>query len=173
MLLALTACGYRLGQGPYVERGTKLSIPYIQGDKNGDFTNALIYAVEAKSSYRFCGGSGDRVLRVAIQEIKKEHVGWRYDIDSHEELTDVTIPQETRLVMVVIVELLDGQTYALVGGPFEIRESVEFDHDYYYSADEINVVSLGQLTDYDTAFDVSLKPLYAKISEKIVDAINF
>ena len=52
-----------------------------------------------------------------------------------------------------------------------IKASMDFDHDYYSSRHGVNIFSLGQLTDYDTAEDTVRKPLNDRLAEKIADYV--
>jgi len=61
---------------------------------------------------------------------------------------------------------------SIVLGPAQLDASVDFDHDYYYSPDGINEFSLGQLTDYDVAYDTVQRPLNQALARKVVDYLT-
>ncbi len=92
---------------------------------------------------------------------KKKEKEWSHSV----------IPTETRVEAIAEVTLIETASGCALLGPVQIRAFLDFDHDYYYSWDNVNETSLGQLTDYDAAVDGSFKPLYAILAHKIADYV--
>lgn len=82
------------------------------------------------------------------------------------------IPTETRLWAKVEIALLDNDTGNYILGPALIETNADFDHDYYLNLHGINIFSLGQLSDVDSARDAVWEPLNKAISQKIVDYVS-
>ena len=100
-----------------------------------------------------------------------ENVGFRYDRKRDDRLSHSMSPTETRVKVLAEVAVQDCCSGETVLGPARIYASVDFDHDYYYSRDGINVFSLGQVTDFDAAHDAVQSPLNRVLAQKIVDYV--
>lgn len=167
LLIALASCGYRQEGVPSFEDAPTLSIPYVEGDPDGQITKALVYQVASSGRYVYQACSGQFILRVRVIDEYDENIGFRYERNKNCKVTREIVPVETRGWIVVEVELLSaGQ---VLRGPCRLQAYTEFDHDYYTIRDRVNIFSLGQLTDVDSAEDASLTPLYRRIAEKITE----
>lgn len=170
--ILLCSCGYRWGQGEYsVVHHRTISVPYIEGDLDGEFTSALVHALSASGSFVYVPTGGDLLLRATIVNEREDDVSFRYDHTRKGRLRKSVIPDETRIIMSVDIVVLEAASGCEVVGPVRLAAEVEFDHDYYSSCGGVNVFSLGQLTDIDEARDAAHTPLYRRLSEKIVDYI--
>lgn len=172
ILLLLAGCGYRWGQGSVVSSYQTISIPYVEGDEDGSLTAAIIKQISQSGTLRYCDSGGSLSLRVKLVDTNDENVSFRYDHKKDGRLSRSVIPDETRItaeVEVAVVESVSGKT---IMGPVRLFADVDFDHDYYSSRHGINVFSLGQLTDYDEAYDAAQSPLNKRIAQKIVDFMN-
>jgi len=172
LFILLSSClGYRTGMGSHVSCYQTISIPYIQGDSDGSLTAELVRAFSRNGALSYCPSGGNLYLHATIIECTKENIGYRYQRKRSGKLTKSIIPIESRLKATVEISLLDREKNCLVMGPSRILATVDFDHDYYFSRNEINIFSLGQLSDVDTAQDAALHPLNVKLAQKIVDAV--
>lgn len=168
--LLLASCGYRQEFVPSFEDAPTLSIPYVEGDPDGEITRALIYQIAASGRYVYRAGQGDFILKVQVIDKYDENIGFRYERNKNCKVTHEIVPVETRGWIVVEVELFSSQG-KLLRGPCRLQASTEFDHDYYTIRDRVNIFSLGQLTDVDSAEDASMTPLYRRIAEKITECL--
>jgi len=148
-----------------------VSIPYIEGDREGDLTAEVIKQIEKSGSFHYVSSGGDLILDVKIKDYSNQDIGYRYDRKKHGQIKKVIIPTEARLNAFAEVILKDASTGQVVLGPSVVTASIDFDHDFYFSRHEINVFSLGQLNDIDAAQDAVMRPLNRKMAEKIVDHI--
>jgi len=165
----LFGCGYRLGQGDSLLSGRSISIPYVQGDYDGNLTAAVIKELTSSSDVRYQNELADLLLKIEVVDYDEENIGFRYDRTRHDRIKKYIIPVETRASLAARVELWEPCSGNLMLGPVIIKASIDFDHDYYSSRHGVNIFSLGQLTDIDTAEDTVRKPLNDLLAEKIAD----
>lgn len=164
-----TGCGYHFGESGISSQYKSISIPYIKGDLDGSFTNSLINEVVTRGIVEYRRDSGDLLLLVKLIELRDENIGFRYDRKKRGELTHSIIPTETRITANTEVTLVEAAKGEVLLGPVILTASVDFDHDYYFSRNGVNIFSLGQLTDIDEAKDAVKCPLNKVLSQKIVD----
>lgn len=172
LALLLSSCHYRFDSGELAQHFSTVSIPYAEGDEDGDLTTQLIRTLSTSSSLRYQPKDGDLILKVKIAELRDENIGFNYDRKRHGELRKYLIPKETRLNAVVELTVVEAKTGEIIRGPTRIWGSVDFDHDYYSSRRAANIISLGQLNDIDAAKDIAIHPLNRVLAEKIVDYLN-
>lgn len=173
LLLSLTGCrGYQFGSGVLSSRYQTISVPYAEGDFDGSFTTELIKQISVSGVFQYKHQCADLVLKVRLLEFDDYNIGFQYLIDKDCDLTRETIPIETRFIVIAEISVIDRSSGEVVLAPIRISASTVFDHDYYSTRDNINSVSLGQLTDYDEALDAAEKPLYYNLSKKIVDYLS-
>lgn len=168
----LAGCGYRWGQGGIVTDYRTISIPYIEGDFDGDFTATLIQQMSESGRLAYRAEGGALILQVSVFDEHDKDIGFRYDRTKHCKIRSRIIPDETRLSMSVDVVVVEAISGCEVMGPVRLTADVDFDHEYYSGQGRANVFSLGQLTDYDDARDAAYVPLYRRLSQKIVDYVN-
>lgn len=181
--LVVCSCGYHFGQGAIISQYRTVTVPFVEGDRDGTFTAALVEDISRSGCLTYRCEGGEVILYVTLLDLYDENVGYRYDRkkeskddgdehDKEEALTHSIIPIETRVHVLAEVTLVEACSGCEVLGPVQLREFVDFDHDYYFSREGINVFSLGQVNDIDTAHDDVFKPLSHKLAQKIVDYIN-
>ncbi len=170
--LLLSACQYRFGRGELSEQYSTISVPFIEGDREGDLTCEVIRQIGTSGAFRYETSGSDLILSVKIIDYDNEDIGFRYDRKEHGELRKVIIPTETRLKTTAEVILRDAGTGQVIRGPSVISASIDFDHDFYFTRHEENVFSLGQLNDIDAAEDAVMHPLYKVLAGKIVDYVK-
>lgn len=172
-LLWLTvACGYRWGQGSAISEYRTISIPYVEGDWDGNLTAAVIKHMGQSGSLRYCDSGGALLLKIRIVDDYDENIGFRYDRSRKGHFKRRIVPDEMRVTYVAEVSVIEVATGDLLMGPVRISADIEFDHDYYSSRNGVNVFSLGQLTDVDEARDAAQHPLNEELARKIVDYVN-
>jgi hypothetical protein len=168
---SLTGCQYQFGRGELSQQYATISIPYIEGDQKGELTTEVTKKLSSSGAFRYVNHNGDLVLKIKLIEWGDENIDFRYDRKKRGELKKSIIPTESRftvLAEVLIIESVSGQT---IRGPTNITAYTEFDHTYYTTRDEINVFSLGQLSDVDSARDAAIHPLNRILAERIVDYV--
>lgn len=172
VLFLLSSCGYHVGQGELQSRYSTLTIPIVEGDETGFFTQELIYAISSSGSFHYVPSDGQGCLKVTILRYDQKNVGFRWDRNTDNEILKSTIPAEERLTAIAEVTLFDSCTGSVITGPDRIRASVDFDHEYTTSRQSVNQFSLGQVTDVDEARDAARTPLNRVLAHKIVDYLS-
>lgn len=174
LLLALffSSCGYKGGQGSLISEYETVTIPYVKNDVDGFMTRELTRSIATRSPLRVENEEADLILSVDLLKIDEENIGFRYDRHKRGKLIDNIIPVETRLFARAEITLIQASTGCIVMEPVVIVASYDFDHDYTSPNNAVNIFSLGQLTDYDEAYDAALKPLYRNLAIKIADYIS-
>lgn len=172
LFILFSGCGYRFGEGELATQYKTLSVPLVLGDEDGDLTAALVEQIARSGTYQYSRDEGVLILKVELIDFRDENIGFRYDRKKDGKRRKEIIPTETRLSVTAEVTLIEACSARPLLGPARILASIDFDHDYYSSRGEINVFSLGQLGDYDTAHDAAYQPLNRVLAQKIVDFIN-
>lgn len=171
ILVFLCACSYHPGfEGPCPQYRT-ISVPFITDDVDGALTNDVIRRLSRISPFEYQPCGGDLILQASILEVRDENIGFSYDVTHRGRMTKSIIPTETRLTMLLEVSLVDAVSGEVILGPNRLRGCVDFDHEYESSRNSINIFSLGQLSDYDDAYDEAFDPLNRIMARKIVDFV--
>jgi hypothetical protein len=174
LTLALcSGCGYTFSDPrTAVAKRATLSVPYVIGDQDGTLTAAIIREVVRSGAFAYRDSGGTYLLKVEQLDISEEHIGFRYDRKKKGALTDEIIPTETRIISLVEIALIESGSERTLIGPARLSASMDYDHDYYFSRHGVNIFSLGQLTDIDTAYEAVQTPLNDAVAQKIVAYIS-
>lgn len=167
----LTSCSYQIGTGELSNRYTTISIPYIEGDQEGELTAELIRQLSISGAFEYRPIGGALIVKVKVIELSDENIGFRYDREKKGNLKKAIIPTETRLTALAEVTVIEAGTNQVIRGPIQLSASVEFDHDYYRVRDAENIFSLGQLSDVYAAHDAVMYPLNRSLAEKITSYV--
>ncbi len=176
MHISLSSCGYQVGQsGKFTDYQT-ISIPYVEGDLDGDLTAALVQAISSSGSFEYRLKDGALLLIAKVINFSDVNIGFRYDRHRNGKPSQSIIPDETRLSLTVEISLLEAASGRLLDGPVQLTAYVDADHDYNGnngpSDSDINKFSLGQLSNADAAFEAAERPLNRAISRKIKDYLS-
>lgn len=166
-----SGCQYQFGYGELSEKYSTISIPYVEGDTDGELTSELIKQFSISGALKYVPNDGALRLVVKWLKLHDENVGFRYDRKKGGELKDYIIPTETRLFATVEVSIIDTSTQKVIQGPHIISTSIDFDHEYYSSHHAVNIFSLGQLSDIDAGRETVMHPLNEMLAKKIVDYV--
>lgn len=172
LCLLLGSCGYHFGQGDLPSKYATISIPYAEDDWNGSLTTAVINEIASQGIFKYQREGGSLILKIKILDYYDENIGFRYDRKKSGRLKHTIIPVETRVTMTAEIVVIDASTLESVLGPVVLSADAVFDHEFYSSRNGINVFSLGQLTDYDEAYDAAMRPLNQAMALKIADYLN-
>jgi hypothetical protein len=167
----LFGCQYQFGRGELSQRYATISVPYAEGDQKGELTTDVITKLSTSGALRYVSCGGDLILKIKLVEFREENIDFRYDRKKTGRLKRSIIPTETRVTAIAEILLIESGTGQTVRGPARITASVNFDHTYYTTYDEINIFSLGQLNDIDSARDAVMHPLNRYLAEQIVDYV--
>ena len=183
LVFLMTSCGYRSGSSS--NNRLTLTVPYVEGDFYGIFTDELIKQIGVSNSIIYSNLRSDYKLVVSIVKKSVDQIGYKYDRDIYDGLKKNLRATEGRLTVTAKVQLLEKKTDKVVLGPFTITADSEFD---YVDPDSLNdlsfidpvtkqrvtnlAYSLGQLESIESAKEATMFPLYVSLSKKIVDAIS-
>jgi len=167
LLLLISSCGYRFERDQLMPR--TLSVPFAEGDVDGDLTSAVIQQISSSGVYSYRKEGGAVLLKIKILDLRDENIGFRYYRNKEGKLKKDIVPTETRIAVSAEVSLVDAVSCTPILGPTRITAGVDFDHDFYSSD---TTFSLGQLNDYDSAYDAVVHPLNKVLAQKIVDFVN-
>lgn len=183
LTLFLTSCGYHFGQGSLPSQYHTMTVPYVCGDSTGELTSSLIKELSRSGAFIYHQECADLILRVSIVDYYEDNIGYRYDVKDHdgdgedyeEHKKKINkrsiIPVETRISVLAEVSVVEACSGCVKLGPAQLKASIDYDHDYYYSPLEINQFSLGQLTDVEEARCSVMRPLSKVLAEKIIDLV--
>lgn len=171
-LLACLSCGYHPGNGGTLTAYRTISVPYVQGDWNGELTASLVKEVSQSTNLLYERNGGAIILQVRLIDIDNENIGFQYFKNKRNDIKRSVVPNETRLFANVEVQVVEAASGCVLLGPVLISADVDFDHDYYTTRNRVNVFSLGQVTDIDEATDAATRPLNQRLARKIVDYLN-
>ena len=171
-LCLLSSCGYRTGPEGLAARYSSITVPYVVGDLNGSLTAAVIKAITDLGSFEYRSSCASLILNIKEVDVDEINIGFCYDRKKSGKLTRDTIPIEARITMVVQVSVTEAASGRTVLGPARLAASIDYDHDYYFSHNGVNIFSLGQLTDLEESYDAVQKPLNEAMALKIADYIT-
>ena len=166
-VLLAGSCGYRFERDQLQPR--TLSVPFAEGDTEGDLTAAVIQQISSSGVYTYRKEGGNLLLKIKVVDLRDENIGFRYYRNKEGKLKKDIIPTETRMAVTAEVTLVEAGSCTPILGPTLITAGVDFDHDFYSSD---TTFSLGQLNDYDSAYDAVVQPLNKALAQKIVDFVN-
>lgn len=181
-LLLLSGCGYRFDGG-----GEKISVsvPYVQGDHEGELTEALVWALSRSPSFRYTHGEGDWILQVRFLKSANDRIGYRYDRrnDKNGTRRKNIVGIENRKTSTVEVTVLSAATGCRVLGPQVVRAHADYDYvDPNYIGDlafdnldgqqETSIAfSLGQLDSVGAAGEDATYPIFRRLARTIVEGM--
>lgn len=169
----MLGCGYRLGSGEFLQCYQTISIPYMECDQDGIFTEALVHRLTVTTPLHYVTCGGELSLKTRLIYPKTENIGFRYDIEKGGCLAPWLIPTEARMWVSAEIQLINRVSGESLIGPLIVSVHIEFDHEYYLSRHGVNVFSLGQVTDIREATDAAQLPLAEALAKKIVDTITY
>lgn len=167
--ILLSSCNYHFGSGSLSESYSTLSVPIIAGDQKGELTSNVIKEVAQSGAFEYSPNNGQLILKIKLEEFEEENIDYCYDRKRSGKLKKSTIPIQTRVNAAAEVSVVVAATGKPILGPTIVRASTEFDHTYYATYNDINVFSLGQLNDIDTAREAAMEPLNRHLAKAIVD----
>jgi hypothetical protein len=181
-LCLFSSCGYRWAGE---ENISTLSIPYVKGDEDGSLTTELIRSFASSAPVRIVPSGGAYRLDVVVVEQQDDVVGYRIDPqDIRGKIQKNIVRDEGRRTLVLEVSLYQFQSKDPVFGPVRITADVDYDYVDGDSLPDLTFIdpqgmprtalafSLGQLESIEAAQEAATRPLFRRISQKIVDVIS-
>jgi len=182
LAFSFSGCGYHTVSS---DDKTTISVPYVEGDAEGQFTAELIRQLTNSDLYMFVRKDGDLCLKVSIVGDKNDVVGFQYDLTTTKgKIERNLMPLENRRTLSATVTLIDTSTEEVVLGPVNIKASTDYDYIDVNSLKTVSFInehgkrektisfSLGQLDSIEGAQDAALTPIYCLLAQKIAHAIS-
>ncbi|MES2344352.1 MAG: hypothetical protein V4494_00225 [Chlamydiota bacterium] len=185
-LLLLAGCGYSFQEKENPLAGRTITVPYIEGDFEGKFTDELIRGLAASGAFRPLQKDGDLLLKVKVISIVNTKIGYRHHRDDTTgRIRKRLMPTEDRRIIKAEIMLIDQISGAVLIGPEMVIASAEYDYVDPDSIRELGFIdaegrprvvldfSLGQLDSIEGAQDDVNTPLFRLLSQKIIDGILY
>ncbi len=183
LFFCLSSCGYRWEDDAGFSR--TLFIPFATGDEDGTLTSELISAFASSTQTNVVSSRGRYRLDVSIVEQERERIGFRIDqqVNNGKQQKNILGDEERRNLQAQ-VSLFDCENDELILGPCTVFAYADYDYVDGDSFQDLTFVdsvgvrqpilsySLGQLEPAESAREAATKPLYRKLSQKIVDLIS-
>jgi len=179
--LSFTSCGYHTAAS---DDKTTISIPYVEGDAQGQLTAEIIRQLANSDKYDFVKRDGDLVLKVTLVGDKSDIVGFQYDLTTKKgKIERNLMAEENRRTLIAQVLLTRVDTEEVVLGPLNISATTDYDFIDVNSLKEVSFInpqgkrektinlSLGQLDSIEGAQDAALTPLYRQLAQRIANAL--
>ncbi len=180
-LAICSSCGYRyLGEEKEGAATRSITVPYITGDVEGLLNNELVYQLSSSGKFQCFQSGGEVTLRVAWMTEEHDRIGFRYDRDNPSGRREKNLlGVEDRRSLTVEVSLLETSSQKILFGPSSITAYVDYDYTDPGSPrdqvlgrnDPVMQFSLGHLDSAEGAYDDASRPLFRKLSQKIVALI--
>ncbi len=178
----VTSCGYHTYQPG---DKTTVSIPYVEGDEQGELTSELIHQLDESRLYTFVREGGDLILKVSVVGDENEIIGFKFNRHTNSgEIERNLMPTENRRNLAAEVTLVTA-TDEVVLGPIKVTASADYDYIDVNTVRELAFInedsqkrektinfSLGQLDSIEGAQDNVLKPVYHRLAKKIMSAVQ-
>lgn len=184
MALASSGCGYRFEGSEEKGDLVTISVPYVNGDIEGQLNAELIKALSASGRFDCIQNQGQLVLEVSVIADADDRIGYRFDRNpTSGKLRKNIVGTENRRTISAEVRLLDGSTKEIVMGPQIVKGLSEYDYVDSNSIRDLTFTntdgkpetilnfSLGQLDSIEGAHDDSSIVAYRNLARKVVDAL--
>jgi hypothetical protein len=179
--LSFSGCGY---QAARTDEKLSISVPYVQGDNQGQLTAAIIREIDQSGLYDFVRQDGDLLLKITLVGDGSSPIGFRYDRkEKSGKIEHNIMATENRRTVVAQVVLTRGATEEVVLGPLNISSCTDYDYIPVDSLKELSFInpqgkrekvmtfSLGQLDSIEGAQDAAVTPIYEQLAQRIVAAL--
>lgn len=185
LLILLSSCGYRWHYDyPEGHRPT-VSVPLIKGDADASLTSEIISSLDSSGVVKVARKGADYRLEVRLLSRETDQIGYRRDPQKIQgEVVTNLLASEARNTLHAKVTLYHRNTDQIAFGPYFLNADTEYDYvdgdslqDLTFisssgALEEVLPFSLGQLESVESAYEASAKPIYRKLSQKIVDVIS-
>ncbi len=182
LAISLTSCGYHTAAS---DDKTTISVPYVEGDNQGQFTAEIIRQLTYSDVYDFVKQDGDLVLKVVLVGDQNDVIGFQYDRTIKKGKIETNLmPTENRRMLTAQVTLTDTGTNEIVLGPLNVSATGDFDYIDVNSLKALSFInphgkrkkvinfSLGQLDSIEGAQDAVVTPVYRQLAQKIAAALQ-
>ncbi len=173
------SCSYHLKQNI----GEKsFNLHYVGGDFDGLLTKELICQIAASGVFEYKKSGADYKLKVNVENVTNDQIGYRYDRDNDGKLKKYLMPTESRQKISASVSIFSNSLDKVVWGPKTICADVDYDYVEQDDLKDLSFIkdgerttvlafSIGQMESINCAQEASLLPLYRSLCKKIIDVL--
>ncbi|MDE3045606.1 MAG: hypothetical protein KGJ02_03065 [Verrucomicrobiota bacterium] len=159
-------------------------VPFAKGDEDGSFTSELVSTLSSSGLGTVLHRHADYRLEVAILNDRNETIGFRRDPQKIEnKVKKNLLAIEGRKIIEVEATVYRETSDEIVFGPYRLTAEADYDYidgdslqelTFSYNGKLVSVLpfSLGQLEPIESAVEAATKPIYRRLSQKIVDVIS-
>ncbi len=187
--LTLTAlvcggCGYRFEGSEQDGNAVTISVPYVNGDIEGQLNSELVKALSSSGRFDCVQNGGQYILEVSIIADSDDSIGYRYDRNpTSGKLRKNIVGTENRRTISAEMRLVDSYTRDILVGPQIVKGYSEYDYVDSNSIRDLTFInthgvpqtvlnfSLGQLDSIEGAHDDSSIVAYRNLAQKVIDAM--
>lgn len=178
-----SSCGYYFETAHDV---VTISVPYVEGDYEGELTDALAFALSRSGQFRYVHAldEGQWTLQAKIVNTTNDRIGFQYDRDDKSgKLRTNIVGDENRKALFVEVSVSERVSGKCILGPEIIQVDAVYDYVDDNSLKDLSFInaqgvrqtsiafSLGQLDSVGAAGEDALIPLFRRAAQKIVDGL--
>ncbi len=172
LLCCLASCNYRLGCGEAPWVGSTIAVPYVEGDTTGEVTQAIVREIASSGAFQYGQNCGCYTLCATILDRDEENIGFRYELNKNGTPSKTIIPVESRGRYLVEFSLVESCSGCVVLGPIRVAGSVEYDHEFDEGTEQLNELSVGQVSDVEAARDAVPQLVGKVLAQRIVDYLR-
>lgn len=173
LLFFLCSCGYHFNSSQHETRVHKtISVPYIEGDTDGQLTSTLIQVLNSSSALKYQPDESDLVLKVSLVGTKSEEVGYNQAVQNGQSLKWL-VPNESKQSACVTVEVIDTKANKVILGPKHLSSSVYYTYDPNFNVDNLVRFSLAQYNFQEISARIAKAPLDTRLAKTIVNYLEY
>ena len=174
----LSSCGYHF-RGNYKPQ---IAIDYVKNDFDGRLTANLINQLSINGNFKYVLKNADYHLCVKTLSSHEKPIGFMHDRSNDGEEKKNIKPTEGRETLLIEMSVMNDMGKVVIG-PMQLEAFEDFDYIQQDSLRELTFIdnnnqrqsvlnfSLGQLEANESAKMAAKKPLFEKISKKIVEIL--
>ena len=153
-----------------IQSYSTVCIPYVEGDRDGLFTAALIRKITTSGCLTYRSSGADLVLRVSLLLPDDVNIGFIYapPDKGDDEASNIVVSNEARVSLNASVTLIDRATCDPILGPVVMGSFLDYDFAPDLTDVNFHAFSLGQLEMHTLAQEAALPSLYDLMAAKIV-----
>lgn len=183
IFLLLFSCSSYRCVVPETLIGKSINVPYVQGDRDGRLTEAIVNQLVTAGAFSYKHFGADYSLCVRITDIQNNNIGYKKERNPDGSIRKNLMPIEGRESIFAEVALKSNLTGKSIWGPWPISADIDYDFVDQDSSKDLSFInkkgvkhtvlsySLGQLESVACAQDSATFPLYKNLAKNIIRAL--
>jgi hypothetical protein len=162
-----SSCGYQSGSSLLIKKYKTISIPYVEGDREGHLTAEVAKQIASLGNLKYQADAGDLWLKIETVSSQRKAIGFRHTRDIDGNLTKNISPTEDRLLQEVVISVIESESGQVILGPATIKATIDYDYEASVYKKPVLHESLGQLDQPLEAATLAHYPLYRELAKRI------